>query len=40
MEIIEAKQTDLDAFFDYLKLQLLDNASDDSSLFQHCQVYE
>lgn len=45
MEIVEAKQTDLEAFFDYLKLQLSDNASDDSPLFlpiakQHCQVSE
>lgn len=45
MEIVEAKQTDLESFFDYLKSQLLDNASDDSPLFlpiakQHCQVSE
>jgi len=43
MEVVEAKQTDLESFFDYLKLQLSDNASDDSPLFlpiakQHCQV--
>lgn len=45
MEIVEAKQTDLEAFFDYLKLQLSDNASDDAPLFlpiakQHCLVSE
>lgn len=43
MEVVEAKQTDLESFFDYLKLQLSDNASDDSPLFlpiakQHCHV--
>ncbi|OOV87711.1 GNAT family N-acetyltransferase [Oceanospirillum linum] len=43
MEIVEAKQTDLEPFFDYLEPQLSDNASDDSPLFlpiakQHCHV--
>ena len=45
MEIVEAKQTGLELFFDYLKLQLSGNASNDSPLFlpiakQHCQVSE
>lgn len=45
MEIVEAKQTDLESFFDYLALKLSDNASDDSPLFlpvakQHCHVGE
>lgn len=45
MEIIEAKQADLKSFFEYLRLLLLDNATDDSPLFmpiakRHCQVSE
>lgn len=45
MEVIEAKSTDLEFFFEYLDVQLLNNAMDDSPLFQpiakeHCQVSE
>ncbi|MDN3679285.1 GNAT family N-acetyltransferase [Vibrio tapetis subsp. quintayensis] len=43
MRIVEATLADLEPFFVYLGVQLLDNASDDSPLFQpiakkHCQV--
>ncbi|UUA72550.1 GNAT family N-acetyltransferase [Cellvibrio sp. QJXJ] len=43
MEIIEAKLSDLPPFFEYLAIQLFDNAADNSPLFQpiakeHCQV--
>jgi ribosomal protein S18 acetylase RimI-like enzyme len=45
MEIVEAKLSDLDLFFEYLGVQLLENASDHSPLFQpipkdHCKVSE
>lgn len=45
MEIVEAKISDLDLFFEYLGVQLLENASDHSPLFQpipkdHCKVSE
>ncbi|MGP8305324.1 GNAT family N-acetyltransferase [Vibrio sp. YIC-376] len=45
MEIVEAKLSDLELFFEYLGTQLLDNAADDSPLFQpiakaHCQISE
>ncbi|MEN9531714.1 MAG: hypothetical protein RIQ83_938 [Pseudomonadota bacterium] len=45
MELIEAKLSDLEPFFTYLSVQLLDNAADDSPLFQlmakkHCLVTE
>ncbi|MEI8593084.1 GNAT family N-acetyltransferase [Photobacterium sp. Hal280] len=34
MKIVEAKLSDLEPFFEYLSVQLLDNAADDSPLFQ------
>lgn len=34
MEIVEALPSDLDEFFEYLSAQLLDNASDETPLFQ------
>lgn len=43
MEIVEAKLSDLERFFAYLSAQLLDNALDETPLFQpiakkHCEV--
>ncbi|PSU50121.1 GNAT family N-acetyltransferase [Photobacterium frigidiphilum] len=45
MDIVEAKLSDLESFFEYLGTQLLDNAADDFPLFQpmakkHCVVTE
>ena len=45
MKIVEAQASDLDSFFEYLGVQLLDNAADETPLFQpvakaHCQVSE
>ncbi|AGH80889.1 hypothetical protein PCNPT3_04735 [Psychromonas sp. CNPT3] len=45
MEIVEAQITDLELFFEYLEVQLLDNAADDTPIFQpiskqHSQVSE
>lgn len=45
MKIAEANLSELDLFFEYLGAQLLDNAADDTPLFQpiakaHCQVSE
>ena len=45
VEIVEARLADFEFFFEYLGMQLLDNASNDSPLFQpiakeHCQVSE
>ncbi|MBW3695507.1 GNAT family N-acetyltransferase [Vibrio sp. T187] len=34
MRIVEAKQSDLEPFFEYLEAHLLENANDDSPLFQ------
>lgn len=34
MKILEAEPSDLPSFFEYLGVQLLDNASDDTPLFQ------
>lgn len=43
MKIVEAQLSDLDSFFEYLGVQLLDNAADETPLFQpvakeHCHV--
>ena len=45
MKIVEAQLSDLDCFFEYLGVQLLDNAADETPLFQpiakeHCIVSE
>lgn len=45
MEIVEAKRSDLASFFDYIATQLVENADDESPLFQpmskdSCQVTE
>ncbi|GLT16937.1 N-acetyltransferase [Vibrio zhanjiangensis] len=45
MRIVEATPLDLDPFFEYIGVQLLENADDDSPLFQplskeHCRVSE
>lgn len=34
MEIVQAEISDLENFYQYLDVQLLDNAGDDSPLFQ------
>jgi len=34
VEVVEAKRSDLDSFFEYIGGQLLENADDDSPLFQ------
>jgi len=45
VKIVESKLTDLPPFFEYLSMQLVDNAADDSPLFQpiakkHSQITE